>query len=154
MLLLGLVVACEPGPMYENYLLVESVGWHQDSTASFQVEITDTNAPYMVIFNLRANDAYPYSNLYLFREIRSEEGLEYRDTAEVTLADAYGRWLGEGIGELKTYSRPYRAQPLRFNRKGTYTFTFTQAMRTAQLPGVEAVGLTLYKEENGKEENN
>jgi gliding motility-associated lipoprotein GldH len=137
--------------MYESYLDVNSKGWHQDSTASFEVTIDDTTAAYMVIFNLRANDDYPYSNLYLFREIQSETVLEYQDTAAVKLADEYGRWLGDGLGELKTFSRAYRAQPLRFNRRGTYTFSFTHAMRVEVLKGVEDVGLTLYKKEDGKD---
>lgn len=137
--------------MYEKYLSVNTKGWYADSTAKFEVTIEDTTVPYLVVFNLRANDNYPYSNLYLFREIKSEGRLEYQDTALVTLADQYGRWLGDGLGELKTFSRPYRAQPLRFNRKGNYTFSFTHAMRNEVLQGVEDVGLTLYKKENGKD---
>lgn len=151
---LGFLVlfSCQEQPIYEKYLSVNAQGWHADSTAKFEVSIEDTTAAYVVVFNLRANDNYPYSNLYLFREIKSEGGLEYQDTALVTLADQYGRWLGDGLGELKTFSRPYRAQPLLFKRQGKYTFSFTHAMRHEVLQGVEDVGLTLYKNENGEDE--
>lgn len=142
--------ACSEKPFYEKYLPVSQQGWQLDSAAIFEVDIQDTTSTYAVLFNLRANDAYPYRNIYLFRSVWSEDGLEYQDTAKVILADAYGKWLGEGIGELKTFTRPFRAQPLRFNKRGTYTFKFVQGMRDTLLPGVEDVGLTIYKEEYGE----
>lgn len=142
--------SCDEKPYFEEYLSVDESGWLADSSASFQVEIEDTNSSYAIVFNLRANDNYPYSNLYLFRKIRSEKITEYADTAQIFLADAYGRWLGDGIGELKTFQRPYRREPLSFRKKGTYTFEFSQAMREKALTGVEEVGLTIYKIEDGQ----
>lgn len=143
--------SCEESPYFEEYLRVSDKGWQADSAASFTVEINDTTAAYALVFNLRANDNYPYSNLYLFRKILSEESIEYADTAQIILADAYGRWLGDGVGELKTFQRPYRKEPLSFRKKGIYTFEFTQAMRNATLAGVEEIGLSIYKIKNGSE---
>jgi len=143
--------SCDEPPYFEEYLKVGESGWLADSSASFQVEIEDTSSAYALVFNLRANDDYPYSNLYLFRKILSAESTEYADTAQIFLADAYGRWLGDGIGELKTFQRPYRRVPLSFRKKGVYTFEFSQAMRTQALTGVEEVGLTIYKIENGQD---
>lgn len=148
--LAALFSSCDEKPYFEEYLSVDESGWLADSGASFQVEIEDTNSSYAIVFNLRANDNYPYSNLYLFRKIRSEKITEYADTAQIFLADAYGRWLGDGIGELKTFQRPYRREPLSFRKKGTYTFEFSQAMREKALTGVEEVGLTIYKIEDGQ----
>jgi len=152
-LLILLSSACKQSPVYEEYLQVDQKGWHQDSTATFEVEIDDTSRPYVVQFNLRANNNYPYSNMYLFREVSSAADLEYRDTAEIILANRYGEWLGEGIGDLKTFQRPFRNQPLRFNEPGTYTFSFTQAMRENRLEGVKSVGLTIYPYRNESKEN-
>jgi gliding motility-associated lipoprotein GldH len=143
--------SCDESPYFEEYLSVGEKGWQADSIASFQVEIEDTTCSYALVFNLRANDDYPYSNLYLFRKILSEESTEYADTAQIFLADAYGRWLGDGIGSLKTFQRPYRREPLSFRKKGEYTFEFSQAMRANALNGVEEVGLTIYKIENDHE---
>ena len=143
--------SCDERPYFEEYLKVDKNGWIADSSAQFQVQIDDTSSAYALVFNLRANDNYPYSNLYLFRKILSEESTEYADTAQLFLADAYGRWLGDGIGELKTFQRAYRREPLSFRKKGIYTFEFRQAMRTDALSGVEEVGLTVYKIEDGKD---
>jgi gliding motility-associated lipoprotein GldH len=151
---LALFWSCSEKPFFEVYHQIEAEGWSADSVQGFTVDIDDTSTAYTVLFNLRANDLYPYSNLYLFRSIYSEEGLEYSDTANLKLADPYGKWLGEGVGELKTFQRLYRAEPIRFNNRGSYRFEFTQAMRQQILPGVKAVGLTIFKEENGKEESN
>lgn len=141
---------CSAPPVYEEFQDVGPQGWHQDSTATFRVQIQDTAQPYVVTFHLRANQAYPYSNLYLFRSISSAHRTEYTDTANVKLADKYGRWLGEGLGALQTFHRPFRGQPLRFSAPGTYTFRFTHAMRRTYLPGVKAVGLTLKQYNGGK----
>ncbi len=150
---LFLISSCGERPYYESYLEVKEGTWYADSLASFEVEIEDTLSSYPILVNLRANDKYPYANLFLFRKIYSEEGLEYSDTVEFKMADAYGRWLGEGVGELKTFTRVYRKEPLRFNRAGTYRFEFIQAMRMDPLPGIEDVGLTIYKNTYGEEEN-
>jgi gliding motility-associated lipoprotein GldH len=144
------LLSCTSPPAYEAYQEVGTKGWHQDSAAVFQVKIQDTARPYVVTFHLRTNQAYPYSNLYLFRSISSQERTEYSDTANVKLADKYGRWLGEGMGDLRTFHRPFRGQPLRFSQPGSYTFRFKHAMRRPYLPGVKAVGLTLKQYDGGK----
>ncbi len=146
----GMLLSCSSPPAYEAYQEVGPKGWHQDTAAVFQVEIQDTTRPYVVTFHLRTNQAYPYANLYLFRSINSDEGREYSDTANVQLADKYGRWLGEGMGDLRTFHRPFRGQPLRFSQPGSYTFRFTHAMRRPYLPGVKAVGLTLKQYDGGQ----
>ncbi len=151
--LLGLgLSSCEEQPFYEAYLEIEKGAWQADSIARFEVEIADTLSSYPIVINIRANDDYPYSNLFLFRKIYSEDGLEYSDTAEFKMADPYGRWLGEGVGELKTFKRVYRREPLRFRRAGAYRFEFVQAMRQDPLPGIEDIGLTIYKRADGETE--
>ncbi|WP_421751553.1 gliding motility lipoprotein GldH [Croceimicrobium sp.] len=152
-LLANLAWACSEKPWYENYEPVAAEGWFADSIASFEVEIEDTLSSYLIYFNMRGNNNYPYSNLYLFRKIYSEEGMEYSDTANLTLADPFGKWLGEGVGELKTFQRVFRREPLRFTKAGTYRFEFVQAMREDPLPGVEDIGISIYKQENGEAKN-
>lgn len=151
---MALAVACDPTPMYEEYVSVPGNSWQADSTISFEVEITDTTGVYQAIWHLRNNDDYEWSNIYLFRDVKSDRGVEYADTAQFILADNYGKWLGKGVGELKTNSWPFKSGYLRFRHSGKYTFTLQQAMRTPSLKGVEDVGLGIYKLEpktDGKE---
>ena len=124
---------------------IDPAGWHQDSVVAFAVPVEDTVASYEVVVSLRTNNAYPYQNLYTFRSIASERGTELADTAEYPLADATGRWLGSGVGELKTHDFVLRNQPLRFRKTGVYTFAFAQGIRDTLLPGIEDIVLTLNR---------
>lgn len=152
-LLMALLWACDSPPMYEEYVELPEKGWYRDSSLTFTVDIEDTSSAYQVVWYLRNNDNYEYSNIWLFRSVTSERGTEFGDTAEFYLADPYGKWLGKGVGELKTNTWPFKKQLLRFNRTGEYTFSLQQAMRTDYLQGVENVGLGIYKideKENGE----
>lgn len=146
-----LLAQCEEPPVYEQYYAVNEKGWHKDSAAVFEVNISDTTAWYNIGFNLRSNDTYPYANIFLFREIISKKGVEYRDTVEYVMADAYGRWLGKSTGEVQHFNWPFGKRALQFAEVGTYRFKFVQAMRTELLQGVEDVGLTLHKKQANKD---
>lgn len=151
-----MLVACDPKPIYEEYVSVPGNEWSADSTLSFEVNIEDTTAVYQVVWHLRNNDNYEYSNIYLFRNVKSNRGVEFADTAQFMLADLYGKWLGKGIGELKTNTWPFKNGYLQFKHSGKYIFSLQQAMRTDKLKGVEDVGLGIYKldpQNNGKEES-
>lgn len=141
----GLLYSCGDSAVYEEYVEIPDKGWHKDSSLTFEVEIEDTNAAYQVVWYLRNNNAYPYRNIFLFRKIASERGVEFADTSEFFLADPYGKWLGKGVGELKTNTWPFKKQLIYFNKEGKYTFTLQQAMRTEYLEGVEDVGLGVFK---------
>lgn len=145
-LLLG---ACGKAPVFDQYHQMHN-SWHKDSVISFTVAITDTSAPYGINVKLRHNAQYPFSNLYVFRKIESASGVEYQDTANFELADPSGKWLGHGVGELKTVVRRYRKEAVWFSTPGKYTFTLQQGMRVDALPGVEEIGLEVLKldEEN------
>ncbi len=140
-----IVSACNNRPFYEKYIAIENRVWHADSIISFSINVKDTSSIYTIRLNLRNNSDYPYSNIFLFREITSSRGIEFKDTVEYFLADRYGKWTGRGIGELKTSSWPYKSGELRFNRSGIYKFSIQQAMRIDQLKGIEDIGITIYR---------
>jgi gliding motility-associated lipoprotein GldH len=110
------------------------------------VDVQDTLAVYRVDFQVRHTADYPYSNLYLFREIRSAHQSEYQDTVEVRLADAQGAWYGTGIGALKTLNLPYKQAGLRFPKRGIYRFRFQHGMRDEPLRGIRDFALTIEEE--------
>lgn len=149
---IGLLVSCTSKPYYEEYMEIPSSGWNQDSVAKFKVKVDDTISDFLIGINLRNNNNYPYSNIYLFREIYSPKALEFRDTMEFILADDYGKWLGKGVGELKTNQWQFASRGLRFKKRGTYTFTLCQAMREENLIGIEDIGITIFKSDPKKEE--
>lgn len=144
-LVIGLLLgACGNPPVFDQYQNTNNV-WHKDSVLHFTVAITDTSAPYGISVKFRHNAQYPYANLYMFRKIESTTGIAYQDTVNFQLADASGKWLGSGIGELKTVIRRYRKEAVWFSAPGKYTFTLQHGMRVDNLPGIEQVGLEVVK---------
>ncbi len=141
-LLLGLV-ACGNQPTFDAF---ERIGgsWHADSILEFTVPISDVDQTYAVNVKLRHDANYPFANMYMFRKITSANGLEYQDTVNFIVADDRGKWLGKGVGEVKTMVWPYRANTLKFNTPGKYTFILQQGMRQEELPGVIDVGLEVF----------
>jgi gliding motility-associated lipoprotein GldH len=73
------------------------------------------------------------------------DGQMSRDTAELTLADYDGRWLGSGMGSVK-FSHFLFQKDVRFKQAGTYRFVFEQAMRVNELNGINDIGLRIEKQ--------
>lgn len=144
------LASCGKAPVFDEYVSTNNM-WHKDSIVRFTVAITDTSVPYGINVKVRHNAQYPFANLYVFRSISSVAGIVYSDTANFTLADASGKWLGSGIGELKTVVRRYRKEAVWFSSPGKYTFNLQQGMRTETLPGIEQVGLEVIRIEEEQE---
>jgi gliding motility-associated lipoprotein GldH len=136
-------VSCTDNSIYDGFITHPKIGWHQDSVIAFEVDIKDTTTRYDITITMRNNNDYPYSNLFLFRQIHTKAGVEFYDTAQYLLADKYGKWLGKGVGSLKTSEFTFKNQALRFAKMGTYTFTLQHGMRNEWLVGIEDVGLRL-----------
>jgi gliding motility-associated lipoprotein GldH len=145
---LGLIfVSCGEGPLVEHVTSFSEDTWYQDSVITVDVHVRDTQSVYRVSFKVRHSNSYPYSNLYLFREIRSDRQTEYQDTVDIRLANASGAWNGSGIGALKTLELPYKQAGLRFPKPGMYRFRFQHGMRDEPLIGIRDFALTIEKEE-------
>ncbi len=142
LLLFLLISACNQSAYYDVFLPVQGT-WHADSVKRFTVEIEDNKHPFAILMKMRHNANYPYSNLYLFRTIESENGLEYADTVNLLLANPQGKWLGSGVGELKTMEWIYAERGLQFTNTGFYTFTVQHGMRDTLLDGIMDIGLEL-----------
>lgn len=143
-LFVGMLSSCTESALYDAYIPVPETGWHKDSAVTFDVTISDTTQHYGVVVQFRHNAEYPYQNLYLFREIRSVDGVLYQDTINYQLAKPSGEWLGSGFGALKTIEAPFNRNSVRFNDRGTYQFRFAHGMRDERLHGMEDMGLRVY----------
>lgn len=143
---LTLMAACTEKPEFEAMKSIPSEGWHADSNLTFSFNVKDTAVPYYLELRIRHNKNYGYANLFLFRKVESLRGLEYTDTAEMQLADAYGRWLGSGLNDMKTLTYPFGRGALYFRKTGKYTVTLTHGMRHEKLEGITDVGLALFQQ--------
>lgn len=137
-----ILASCGETTVFDEFQPIGGL-WHQDSIQSFVVPIEDNSKPYAVIMKLRHNADYPYANLYLFRTIASSNGTEYTDTVNLAIADRQGKWLGQGVGEVKTMEWVFADRGLQFTDQRKYTFTLQHGMRDTLLEGVMDVGLEL-----------
>lgn len=139
-----ILIACTPKSILHEYKQLPSEGWYKDSTANFEVTITDTSAHYKLFLNIRNKSDYPYQNFWTFITTMSPDSTVTTDSIECYLANTQGKWLGSGISSL------YEMQVLlendfRFKTQGKYYFTIRQGMRDDLLKGISDIGLEIQK---------
>jgi gliding motility-associated lipoprotein GldH len=137
------LLSCNRNKVFEEFITLPE-SWNNSNVLHFNVNITDTTAAQNVLISLRYTGKYEFSNLYLFVTAQSPNGNTMRDTVEVVLADAHGKWLGKGAASIFTQYWPYKTN-IRFPLPGIYTFTVEQAMWINDLKNINDVGLRIEK---------
>lgn len=146
--LLGVFGACHSNRVYEEFVRVPDP-WNNEKVLHFNVNITDTAKAQDVYLSVRNTGKYGFSNLYLFVTAHSPNGTSVRDTIELVLADAHGKWLGKGAASVFTLYHPYRKN-IRFPLRGIYTFDIEQAMWVSDLSNITDIGLMIEHAKSGK----
>lgn len=117
--------------------------WNKKSEQKFNLEVSDPQNPKNIIFVVRNNNEYPYSNIRFivkFTDLQTKK--KQIDTLNYVLAKPNGEWLGTGFGDTKETLFQYRLN-YRFPAKGKYEIGLTQAMRNDILPGIEDIGVKI-----------
>lgn len=143
-LLLLFLASCRHGIVYHDNKSIPGDVWNQDSIITFRFDIEDTARAFDFYLDLRHTTEYRYSNIYFFVETEFPGGRTSRDTIEFILADRMGFWLGDGRGRVRDY-RVLLRKGIVFPMKGTYSFSFEQAMRDGNLEGITDIGISLEK---------
>jgi gliding motility-associated lipoprotein GldH len=145
LLLIFTAISCDSNRVFEEHAALKEGVWNVKNQIRFTVEIPDLLSRYNMYLNVRNGTEYPYSNLFLFMNTTTPDGITSRDTLELTLADYDGRWLGSGMGSIK-FSRFLFQEGVRFKQTGTYHFMLEQAMRVRDLDGIHDIGLRIEKQ--------
>ncbi|WP_294208875.1 gliding motility lipoprotein GldH [uncultured Chryseobacterium sp.] len=117
--------------------------WNKKSEQKFNLEIADPQNPKNIIFVVRNNNDYPYSNIrFIVNFTNLQNKKKETDTLNYVLAKPNGEWLGTGFGDTKETLFQYRLN-YRFPSKGKYKIGLIQAMRNDVLPGIEDVGVKI-----------
>ena len=140
--------SCSPPPVLDELTTFENNRWHMDSTITVRVGTTGCGNTSFHGYVRRHLDDYPYNNLYLFRTIRSSQGVEYSDTVNIALADDLGRWNGTGMSTLKTVFAPIGGGAVRFKGDERYTLSIIHGMRDTVLTGIQDVIVKFEQAEN------
>jgi gliding motility-associated lipoprotein GldH len=142
-LMISGITACSHKEVFFDYHSFANAKWSRDEPAVFNVKIEEKSQPYDVSIELRNNDAYPFSNIWLFVDYKTPGGKSRTDTISADLADIYGKWYGKGMS-LYNLSIPYETSVL-FPDTGTYIWSVRQGMRDDPLKGISDIGLKVSK---------
>ncbi|WP_169719538.1 gliding motility lipoprotein GldH [Olivibacter sitiensis] len=134
------VCSCEQGAVIDEFRAIPERDWAYSFHPSFDVPIKDTTQAYDLKLNLRVTGEYKYSNIYVLVRQRNPNGKTNTDRVQLKLADADGRWLGQGGGGLYTYQAAFKRRYY-FPDTGTYKIEIEQNMRDNPLKQVSDIGV-------------
>ena len=147
------LTSCDSKRVYDEYITLPQSSWHKNNEVTFTFPIKDSINKKNLFINLRNNNDYNYSNLFLITQINFPDKQVIIDTLEYDMADVTGKFLGKGFSSIKE-SKLFYKENITFPNIGEYTFKVKQAMRkngeiTAieELKGILEVGFRIEKTE-------
>jgi gliding motility-associated lipoprotein GldH len=136
-------IACDSKRIYDSYQSVENQSWKLNTKKTFSFYVKDTINKNNLFVNIRNNNNYPYSNLFLITQLTFPNGEKIVDTLEYEMTDNLGNFLGTGFSELKENKLFYK-ENVKFPTSGEYKVSIAQAMRkNGEVFGIESLeGIT------------
>ena len=98
-LVLSMAFACSEPALFRGYRNFDGY-WPASEKVIFEID-TLTNQPVNLMIYVRNDPHYPFSNLFLIAYLKTGDSLLVCDTLEYAMADARGKWLGQGFLEVK-----------------------------------------------------
>ncbi|MFI5195876.1 MAG: gliding motility lipoprotein GldH [Chitinophagales bacterium] len=138
---------CMPSPYFQKETAIPKNEWAYNFKPTFTFDITDTTVNYKPSFLIQHTQAYPYCNIWMWIYIKTPgDTILKKERINITLAEATGKWLGRGMGEIWEQRMPIDlGDSVKFNRKGTYQISLEQNMRINPLPDILHIGLRVEK---------
>lgn len=147
-ILLSFLTGCDKNRVFDEY---QSNGnsWDVKKPHRFVFETKDTTQPHHLFLTLRANNEYPFNNIFLIVKMEQPQQKVSIDTLEYQMANAEGFLLGNGFSSTKE-SKLWYKENFVFPKAGTYKVTIEQATRAqgqktgvGKLPGILDVGFRI-----------
>ncbi len=149
LLLILCVLSCSNPSDYDTFKKVSKSKWNINEPISFAIDNKDTIQRKNIFIQLRNNNDYPFSNLFLITDMTFPKGKRIVDTLEYTMARPDGTFLGSGATDIKENLLVYKENVI-LPEEGTYHFEIRHAMRklgeeagVTFLDGVLDVGLKI-----------
>lgn len=149
-LILGLV-SCNTDLVFSEYKAMKDGKWPMEEVAHFEFSGMDSTINHNMFINIRNDDTFPFSNLFLIAELEYPDGNTLKDTLEYKMAEPTGEWLGKGLGSVKE-NKLWFKEKIVFPESGVYKVNISHAMRRngnvegiRALEGITDVGLEIEK---------
>ncbi len=139
-----LLLSCDPDRVMDEYRSIEKGIWQADSVISFEFSMTGKKENHNLYFNIRHDQTYPFSNLWLFVSIEPPQGEGFTDTVQVILAEPSGKWMGRGLSGVYDQRQIYRRNVF-FPESGLYSIHIRHGMRSEKLEGITDVGIRIER---------
>ncbi|MDY8137167.1 gliding motility lipoprotein GldH [Aquimarina sp. 2201CG5-10] len=136
------LISCDDHQVFDNYQTV-SDSWEKGEKVQFNLPKLDSTHAYNLFINIRNDNSYRYSNLFLISEMRFPNGKVITDTLEYEMAMPDGTWLGTGFTDLKENKLWYK-ENVSFTEEGEYNIILQHAMRkNGEVEGINSLeGIT------------
>lgn len=151
LLTVALFWSCDDQMVYSEYKPLKDGKWEMDNVVQFEFSGMDSITPYNMFINIRNDDKFPFSNLFLITELEAPNGNTLKDTLEYKMAEPTGEWLGKGLGSVKE-NKLWFQENVVFPDSGVYKVNISHAMRKNGdvegihiLDGITDVGLEIEK---------
>lgn len=148
------LASCNDLLVYSEYEPIKDGKWEIDNAVHFEFSELDSTATYNMFINVRNDDSFQFSNLFLITELEYPEGNTIKDTLEYKMAEPTGEWLGKGMGGVKE-NKLWFKENIDFKDSGVYKVNVSHAMRKNGeveglhiLEGITDVGLEIEKVPN------
>lgn len=145
------LASCNGNLVFSEYQSVKNGQWDIGQTPVFEFSQMDASQAHHMFINIRNDNTFQFSNLFLITELEYPDGTTYKDTLEYKMAEPSGEWLGKGLGSIKENKLWYR-ENIVFPDSGVYKLRVAHAMRKNGeveglhiLDGVTDVGLEIEK---------
>ena len=112
-----LCFSCDEKRVFDEYQALNGK-WKQEDVVRFTFEQNDTINPYNLFLNIRNNNDYPFSNLFVTVSLKQPDSLVKIDTLEYAMANPDGSLMGEGFSDVKE-SKLWYQENFVFKQKGT-----------------------------------
>jgi len=146
-----LLISCETKTVYSNFKQLDNGIWEANDTLKFSFSEFDASEKYNIFLNLRNDNDFAYSNLFLITELDYPSGKTVSDTLEYEMALPDGTWLGKGSGSIKENKLWYR-ENIVLPDSGVYKLKILHAMRQngnvngiSNLRGLTDIGVEITK---------
>jgi len=144
-----LFFSCAKPTIYNKYKSLNNNKWAINKPVDFLVDVKDSLKTYNIFINIRNNNQYPYSNIFLVVSTYFDNTISEIDTLEYKMADVSGKWLGTGFDGVKENKLVFKIN-YKFPRKGNYKYSIIHANRKNGnlkgdefLKGITDVGLSI-----------
>jgi gliding motility-associated lipoprotein GldH len=151
LLLAILTNSCDDISEFNRYNKLENSSWKAGEIVSFTFKVKDTISPKNLFINIRSNNDYEFSNLYVITELKFPNNSLVIDTLQYEMTNASGKFLGNGFSEIKENKLFYKERKI-FPVSGGYAFNVRHAMRKngamnaiENLKGIQDVGFSIEK---------